>query len=69
MAIVKKNRITPQQLDEVISTYGYTLASVARETGIDRIALSKFRNHGLALKLADSRALLEWMRANELWEP
>jgi len=68
MAITRKNRVTPQHLEEVVSTYGYTLASVARETGIDRITLSKFRNHGQALKLEDSRALIGWMRENELWE-
>lgn len=68
MAITRKNRVAPQHLEEVVSTYGYTLASVARDTGIDRITLSKFRNHGQALKLEDARALLDWMRKNELWE-
>lgn len=68
MAITKKNRITPQDLEEVVTTYGYTLATVARETGIDRITLSKFRNHGTPLKLADSNALIDWLRENELWE-
>jgi transcriptional regulator with XRE-family HTH domain len=68
MAITRKNRLTPQDIEEVVTAYGFTLAQVARESGVDRIALSKFRNHGQALKLEDSRALLEWMQKNEIWE-
>ena len=66
MALTKKNTVTQEDLEEVVSERGVTLAQIAREADIDRIALSKFRNHGQPLKLADARALVEWMRENDL---
>lgn len=66
MALIKKGTVTQGDLEEVVSERGVSLAQIAREAGIDRIALSKFRNHGQPLKLADARALVEWMRENDL---
>jgi len=68
MALIKKSSVTQEDLESVVTENGVPLAQIAREADIDRIALSKFRNHGQKLKLADARALLEWMRENDLWE-
>lgn len=67
MAITRKNRLTPQDIEDVIAC-GYPLAQIAREAGVDRISLSKFRNHGQALKAADQTALIAWLQNNDLWE-
>lgn len=66
MALTKKSIVTQEDLEGVVSERGVTLAQIAREADIDRIALSKFRNHGQPLRLADARALYAWMRENEL---
>lgn len=68
MAMIKRGRVTQQDLESVVTDHGVPLAQIAREAEIDRVALSKFRNHGQELKLDDARALLDWMRRNELWE-
>ena len=68
MAITRKTSVTQEDLESVVAEHGVPLAQIAREADIDRIALSKFRNHGQKLKLADARALLEWMRKNDLWD-
>jgi hypothetical protein len=67
MAINRKNRLTPQDIEDVIAC-GYPLAQIARESAVDRISLSKFRNHGQALKAADQDALITWLRENDLWD-
>lgn len=64
---IKKNRMTPQDIEDVIAC-GYPLAQIARESGVDRISLSKFRNHGQALKAADQAALIAWLQENDLWD-
>lgn len=69
MPIKRRSMVTPRDFEDVITDYGYTVAQVARETGVDRISLSKFRNHGTALKLSEAQALATWMQGNDLWEP